>query len=278
MKIISFLIVSILLISCTKSEEPTKTLILGKAKVVISGEITNQQAIDQINTEVGSSTEEIDVFNTTQLTSLNLDKVTNLKYLFFDQNKALINVSFKNLKKIENSFGIHNTNSLKEINFPTLENTNDYGTIKIDSNSNLTSITLGSLNSIYNLTIENNPKLNTLLVPVLKKVNTLAISSNSSLLKLELPKLETAITVSVTECNSFNSISFPLLKTCYYTRFPFCNLDDKNVNYILSRAIEFSPISTEVNLSQQNPSSPPTGQGIIDKDKLMVVGTNVYTD
>ena len=210
----------------------------GKTSIVLAGDITDSDAVLQIQAEFGPQTENIYVLNTTNLTTLDLSSV-----------KKVINL------------------------------------IIID-NLKLVTINLNSLTEIYNdLRIINNEKLSSILFPVLKSIYGFDsnITGNSSLQSISLPLLTKAQTVFFRGNPILSSIDLPLLSSVY-NRESSLNFDknalpSSQVNLILSRILNISPPSGKyVQLQDQNPPAPPTGQGIVSKTALINSGNSVSTD
>ncbi|MCR4029982.1 MULTISPECIES: hypothetical protein [Flavobacterium] len=210
----------------------------GKTSIVLTGDISDAEARAQIKSELGSYTENIYVTNTTNLTTLDLNSATNLINLIIQDNVKLSTIKVDNLLNI-------------------------YGDLEIENNEKLSTIVFSALKGMhgYDLSIMNNPSLLSISFPALIKTKGVYFAENKSL----------------------SYISFPLLAKVYgsHTSLSFSNnaLPSPQVNAILQKLLGITPTSGwYIQLQSQNPISPPTGQGIIDKATLISRGQNVDTD
>lgn len=134
------------------------------------------------------------------------------------------------------------TNSqLTSLNFPTLSSS---GAIELQQNNLLTEVLLPNLTNIEaNININSNPLLNTISIPLLTSINP----------------------------GNYN----------YYYFFSANNnaLPESQINYLLNILTNVNPnLGKKINLSNQNPPAPPTGQGLLDKTTLINNGFSVITD
>lgn len=128
-------------------------------------------------------------------------------------------------------------------------------------------------------------RINTLTFPNLKKVNYWLDEYGTFIQNLNLPQL--------TECKEFsiqyhnNStplavnpiVNIPLLSSCNYFGLPNTGLTSSQINSLLHQFLSVQPANGKIiDLVQTNPLSPPTGQGLIDKQTLINQGNTVYTN
>ncbi len=209
----------------------------GKTSIVLSGNITDAQALAQVQAEYGPNTENVYVVNTTNLVSLDLSVIKNL-----------INLNVVN-------------------------------------NSKLTTINLNNLTEIFDvLYISQNEKLSAVSLPVLRGVNgsNNYIANNKSLTSISLPSFTYAVTFFYGYNPLLTSIDIPsfslLMDNGSGISFPFNALPSSQINLILNRLLNLQNAKPYVNLNNQTPPAPPTGQGLIDKATLVSRGISVATD
>lgn len=210
----------------------------GKTTIMITGDITDAEAVAQIQSELGPYTENIYVNATTNLTTLDLSMVKKIINLDIKDNLKLTAVNLNSLTDIYDDLNIYGNEKLGSILFPALKTIQGFDT-QINDNPSLTSVSF----------------------PVLTKIQGLFCANNRLLTSISIP-----------------SLSF-LSKTQGSLSFGKNALPSSQVNLILSTVINITPKSgVYVELANQNPPAPPTGQGILDKATLIGRGTSVYTD
>jgi len=229
-----------------------------------------------------------------------LEKITYRMYINF--NNLLESISLPNLKIAETVI-VQDNVGLVSLSMPKLEEASE---LKIINNNSLTNQNLNSISTIHgDFFFQYNGKMNLLNLNSLISVKGwLQISSNSSLNNVDFTHLTSAEKISM-ESNKISSISFPELLdvtdlTIYNNRDTFigivkveipklnslgksfyvnAQLPSEEVNYLLNRFVSISPpISGKSIGLSQNPSAPPTGQGIIDKTTLSSNGNNILTN
>ncbi|KUJ60919.1 hypothetical protein AR687_16070 [Flavobacteriaceae bacterium CRH] len=208
----------------------------GKTSIIITGDITDQQAAAQIEEELGPYTENIYVTGTTNLTTLDLSAVKKVIDLSINDNLKLVTIKLNGLTEIYNDLSISNNEKLISILFPVLKTINGYDA-DIMNNSSLTSISF----------------------PVLTKSKELSFRLNPRLSSIDLPSLSF---VHNAEGISLRNNALP----------------SSQINLILSRLLNLSSVNNYIELHNQTPLAPPTGQGITDKAILISRGNNVSTD
>lgn len=202
--------------------------------------------------------------------------------LYVDNNSSLTTISLPNYfsggsSSIQtNSLTISNNSSLSSIDLQSFTD----GGIKMLSNNSLNTINLPSLNS-GNIILDSNASL------INTNFNNLtegfvSVLSCNSITQLDFPSLTNA-RFNIIDNNTLDAVSFPNLQTIQYPNEPIIFTDNKlssnSVNYILNKLLTVTPNSGKlIYLYNQNPSAPPTGQGIIDKQLLINSGNTVFTD
>ena len=217
---------------------------LGKPTILITGNITNEQAAAQIATELGSQTDNIWVMDTTILSTLDLSAAIGLTSLKIENNKNLSNVNLNGLSSTYDVVSIGTNPALTSLSFPAYTRSSGYK-LGIYDNASLTSISF----------------------PVLLNLSCRAayISGNSKLTTIGLPSLASLYTSNLFGgfCQSFNSNALP----------------SSQINTLLNKLLSVAPATGKnIDLSSQTPAAPPTGQGVIDKATLINAGNNVTTD
>lgn len=209
---------------------------LGKTSIVITGDITDEQAVAKITAEFGPNTENIYVNGTTNLTTLNLSVVKSLIDLNISDNIKLVTINFNGLTEI-------------------------YNDLHIENNEKITSVLLPVLKVVHgdNADISNNAALTSISFPLLTKSKELSFRLNPNLTSVDLPSLTF---VRNSEGISFRNNALP----------------SSQINLILNRLLNLTSKQNYIELQNQNPSAPPTGQGIIDKATLRSNGNTVTTD
>ena len=270
---------------------------LGKTSIVLTGNITNSEAVAKINTELGYNTENIYIQNTSQLTTITINSTNNFANIIIINNTSLLNVTLNGISIIVDELNVSNNAVLTSISMMQL-NYSKYS--EIEFNPLLTSISLPQL-STGNLVIYDNNALTSISLPLLTKGNFSA--GNCALTTISFPQLITG-DISLINNNALTSISLPLLTTVKYLNInnnpvlatislpqlatisitSYINLVDNalnsnTINSLLNKFLTVLPATGKtIILSGQNPPAPPTGQGIIDKQTLINTGNNVATD
>ena len=229
----------------------------GKPSIVITGNITNEQAAAQISAEFGPYTENVYIQYTTGLTTVDLSAFTNLLHLVITENSNLDTINLNGLTTIYSAFIIKNNNALKTLSFPALVNI--FGEFEINNNDFLTSISFPVLvNTSGYFKIDRNDSLTSVLFPVLKTAYYLGIDYNSKLTSIGI--------TSLSSCSDGLSFGYNALPS-------------SQINTILNKLLTVTPATGKyINLGGQIPPAPPTGQGIIDKATLINAGNGVNTD
>ena len=320
----------------------------GLTYVYFQGNITDAEAQSIIDTQIGSTTQFITVRNTTQLTTLDLSKVTKLVDLNVANNEALTtlqlpniitiyrvlifqnnplaqqlifpSLTYVNTTLVSGNISTNNT-SLQQLTFPVLEEAaeisisdtnitslefpllNSVSSFNIYGNLNLSNLTINPFSQCYNfslgkskittinlsaltavknsLYIDNNTLLTSVELPLLENVSQLHISTNNSLTYVNLPKLTTSDnSIDITGNSVLTNVNIPLINSFFFLTLQHNALDSNFINSFLNQLVTTTPniTNTNIDLSNQNPTAPPSGQGITDKNALIANGNQVITD
>ncbi|WP_017497086.1 hypothetical protein [Flavobacterium sp. WG21] len=211
----------------------------GKTSIFIAGDITDAEAAAKVKADFGPETENVYVVGTTNLTTLDLSAVEKVIDLKINDNLKLVSIDFGNLIEINNSIYIYNNPKLTSLSFPALKAIRGGSDFEIMGNESLASLSF----------------------PVLTKMKLLYANYNPVLSSVDLSSL-------VSLADGFGSLQFR-----------GCALSSSQVNSLLSKLLNVLPASKKrIELSEQNPPAPPTGQGLINKAALINAGNSVTTD
>ena len=138
--------------------------------------------------------------------------------------------------------------------------------------------------------------IETLTLPKLKKASALTIDFNEvgnegfGIQNINLPELLDCHTIEIFRSTSYDliygnnpTVNMPNLTYCRYFIFKSMGLDNTKVNAVLHQFLNIQPaqgktidLSSSSNVNYYN--SPPTGQGLIDKQTLINQGNTVITN
>lgn len=281
-------------------------------------EIYNNQNLQNLNFSKLETTRELEISDCPKLTTLNLSQIKQLGYMFVEEtalttfalnsispsanvrfeitnNSQLTSISVPNFTK-SNGIYITNNNALTSITMPGLQTA---GRIDIGDNSALASINFQSLISIRGgdgggaLSFFNNDALTNISFPNLQALDLINILENNALTTVSFPVLKSVGSAGaytngtqIRGNQNLGLIQLPSLtnftSTNNYNYFDFSynTLPSSQINTLLNRLVNLTPslTGTSINLSGQNPSAPPTGQGLVDKATLISRGNTVQTD
>ncbi|WP_436517866.1 DUF7151 family protein [Ekhidna sp. To15] len=162
----------------------------GQTYLVITGDITNEEAQAKVDTEVGENTQLIIIKNTTQLTSLEIPQVESLVELVVEGNKALGTLDLPNLMIVNDKVSItgdaDDSDSTK-VKMNALQNIN----VSLELTGNTASeLELNSLEKIGMLQVLETIDLS-LNLPELVEIEMMELRDNSNDLEVSAPKLNT---------------------------------------------------------------------------------------
>jgi len=157
----------------------------GITNLVLTGNITNEEAQAKIDTRVGPDTQFVIIRNTTNLTSINLSGMTEAVDIDIQNNKELLAISFPDLELVIDKIEIEENPKLTNI---TVEKITTASSISYSNNALLTTIEMPVLGEVFeDITINNNSSLNSLSLPVIEKASIFI--SNNNLSSVNLPSL-----------------------------------------------------------------------------------------
>ncbi len=211
------------------------------------------------------------------LTSVNISSLTTVDVIRFSGCPSLPSLSLGALTTIANdnnygdSFSIYQT-GISSLNIPALTSAR----MRIEFNPQLTSLSFSSMNT-GNIIVHDSPNLSSTNFPAF--TNGYVEITDSSLQQLNFPSLTNG-SFLVTGNLQLASVSFPNLNTTGdLFRFNNNSLPSAQVNDILHQMLTVAPPNYKtIYLQSQNPSAPPTGQGITDKATLISNANTVLTD
>lgn len=130
----------------------------GKTSIVLTGNITNEQAAAKIAAEFGPYTENVYIRNTTGLTAVDLSMFTSLINLGISENANLTTINLSGLTAIYEYCNINDNKTLSILSFPALNLVPpSTGEFSINENPVLTSINFPVLaNIVGGLYLESN--------------------------------------------------------------------------------------------------------------------------
>ncbi len=204
-------IVAITAFSCSDGEDGedgmdgVNGLNSGQEFLVISGDVTDEEAAEIIEETYGKNTSSILIINTTNLTTLVLPEIETLVRLEIKNNQNLQNLEIPSLKGVTDEVNISNNAALTSVN---IENLIGLEELTVENNILLTSVNMSKLTVAEDINIEQNPLIQNIELPSLKIVNDrLIIEKIESLSTLNLNNLETIDRLSIEDNEQLTSIN-----------------------------------------------------------------------
>lgn len=239
--------------------DKAKTSQDGKTFLTFYGDIVDNEAAQKIEEYSGPNTQVVRAINTSQLSNLSLIGFEELEYLKILNNPALTSLSVPDLKFVmdeDDNTRIQQNDQLSSVDLSSLEFVQ--GRLRFSDNAVLTSISLDNLNTVSVLEIYE-PMVTSVDLPNLVVCRNLYITSNPNLTTLNIPSIDFSECVGTIRLknNAFGS---------------------STINDLLSRLLAANVTGLNIQLENQNPPAPPTGQGLIDKQTLINNGNTVTTD
>jgi len=214
-------------------------VVTGVETLILSGDITNEEATAEIAEKVGPETTAIVIQNTTQLTAVTISDVTKLLSLEIKLNNALTQVNFPNLREVVTFMSLSDNSQAETMSFPALRivgnlvfNNNDkmrtlnYGIENLTSGSmsvtenailetvNFQNLTFNNANDTSQILIWENTLLNSVEIPSLENIEQLYITLNPALVTLNFDGLVgVGELLNLIDNDSLGVIDFPSLKT-----------------------------------------------------------------
>lgn len=204
---------------------------LGKTTIILTDDITNEEAVVIIADQGGSNTENLIVNGTTQLTSLDLSVLTSLITLDISENANLTTVNLSNVSKVHKEVNIAGNSQLTSINLDALKMV---PTKMIITGNGITSLNFPLVTKVAALSdfvISSNPSLININLPLLQSMgfnSTLTISENTQLTSLSAPILQNGSVFQISENNNLETINFGSL-----TQVQGINLSNNKLTSIL---------------------------------------------
>ncbi len=220
-------------------------------------------------------------------TSLNFPALATLSGgLSIYENNSLNTLSSNSLTSARSIIIVNN--GLTSISFPSLTSISEG--LNIQQNAALTTLTVSSLNYVGlayggSIIVRDNNGLTTLNFPALKTLDAeLTITNNTSLKTLNISALNKIPSFNSFQNNLSNIIWANQINSWNGIRLYENNLPSSEINELLSLIVSAGQSSHtglgtgDINLQDQKPVAPPTGQGINNKSTIQGWGFIVYTD
>lgn len=239
------------------------------------------------------------ITNNDNLLTIQFPVLTKLSTLQIDSNISLNSVTFPNLISASGGIQILN-NNINSFSIPLATNINlslvDSHTTNVDLplltngaiylNCPLTNLNLPSVTNCF---IEiDNTQLTTINFPLLSSSAAIIFSNNNLLNSVSLPnlsiisgylKIDSNAQLSVIELPLLSEINVLNQNLSIFFNVKNNALPSNLVNDLLNKLTTINIATGQIiDLSNQNPLAPPTGQGLTDKQTLVSNGFNVITD
>ena len=197
----------------------------GKYNIILTGTITNAQALAQIIAELGPNTQKITITNCTALTAVDLSMITSIIDINISSNPVLLSVDLTNLQFVDGTFTVYNCPLLTnmpisrlqtiggspDLTVPPFGGPSYYFGVNI-SGTNLANISLPLLTNLGgSMTIDNNPFLTSFIIPQLRQAGPVEISGNTTLTSIGFPVLVKALSFAVSGSSALTTLNLPLL-------------------------------------------------------------------
>lgn len=212
----------------------------GHTYLVLTGDITDVEAVEKMKTDLGPRTQFVIIRNTTNLTNLDFsgygiselleveiegneslqtvnlpDLKTVLDDVSYQQNKALINFSMP-LLETTSAFSFYGNEVMKDFSLPHIIKMES---LMVEDNQSLTSISCPNLREIINFEISNSSALSTLNMK-LTDVRYLSISG-SKLTSIDLSTLDEVDRIGISGNDQLTELLLPML-----AKVTFLNVDN----------------------------------------------------
>lgn len=172
---------------------PGATLVNGgKHTLILTDDVTDAEAAQQILDEVGPNTQEILIDDCSVLTTIDLSGISKAVRITITDNAVLANVNLGNLTVVYDNFNIMNCPNLATINLSALQKISA-GMLYI-KNTGITALDLSQLKKVNGgIVIDNNDALTTLTTPLLTTTQYLTIIDNLLLNAVSAPLTTTSL-------------------------------------------------------------------------------------
>jgi hypothetical protein len=208
----------------------------GKTTILLTDDITDEEAAAQIVREVGPNTENVIISNTTQLTNVNLSQIKNLLTLSVTNNEQLASINFSNLISVYKDFLVENNLQLTNVNFNSLANLSPNNKI---INNAIQSLIFPQI-SIFKFgefLITGNEQLTSLAFPILIKNKGFINIESYQLTTIDLSQLQNANEFYITS-NSIGTINLSTLINSKNLVFSTQNLGSLNLESFVTGEIQ----------------------------------------
>lgn len=236
-----------------------------KDTLILSGNISNEEAADLISTKVGKNTQGIQISNTTQLTKIDISKIETLSWLTINNNEKLKQVSLLDLKEASLAVQFINNLELEIICLPMLKKVGSINfinndrmvslpfkniesltsSLNIGDNSGLEEISLPKMEvkDIFNdsgISIYGNSLLKKIEIPLVNKIQRLSIYENLILEEMDFSSLEKIVDqYFVRSNNNLGFLNFPSLKELGSDLFVSSSINDhRTINFPKLRVLK----------------------------------------
>ncbi|SHJ48401.1 hypothetical protein [Aquimarina spongiae] len=183
----------------------------GLGIIILSGDITNDEAATSLTENLGKNTHTISISGTTNLTAIDLSEISTLAVLEVNGNENLQTLSLPDLETTFDNVQIFGNPKLENIDLPILETT--LGNFAIGNNELLVSINFPRLTSAQRISFSSQPILQNLSLPLAAQIEVLNITNNESLVQIDLPNLRKLLGLSLSNNEMIQSFSLPLLES-----------------------------------------------------------------
>ena len=254
----------------------------GKTYLILSGDITDAEAVIKIANEVGPNTQFVTIQNTTNLTTVDLSNISELVDLTITKNVNLSSVNLSSLVNVYSNVSITFNQNLNTISLSSL--TQASSSLVFTDNPIISSLSLPSLitsgngfqvercNNLNNLDISsfektayltiNSTSISTLNFASLTEIGdingaTINITNNSNLTTINFPVFTSMVfsfntTINIFSNSSLSSLNFPVLNAeimqCVFTNNALTTVSHPNLTPASSYSIQNNNLpSSEIN-------------------------------
>ncbi len=160
----------------------------GKTYFVLSGNVSNAEAAQRIQNDIGVNTQFVWIQNTTQLTTVSFPNLSQLVEIIIQYNASLSTVDFPGMTDVWRDVQVIGNPNLTALGLPALMTSDFY--FEVYNNSALPTLSLPALTtSTGQFIVTDNSALTTLSFPALTSTGHFNVYNNSALTTLSLPAL-----------------------------------------------------------------------------------------
>jgi hypothetical protein len=271
------------------------TVNLTNAKINAAGSLYDIEINDNTslsNLEVkgynNSSANSISITNNAMLSNINVQKFQELNSFSLLYNGVAVDFNCRDLVDIKYTLSIFLRHDVdNSINFYDIKNLSLSSSAWNYWRGKFSVLSFPKLEKANNLllfdfTSGGGLVIDELLLPKLIEVNALYFNFGLGINTFNLPALKKC-GFFLLNCNTSEPknpiINLPILNECYQFKILHTTYNSSQINSLLSKFLNVLPSSGKnIELAYQIPVSPPTGQGLIDKQTLINQGNTVITD